>query len=394
MVAATAYAVLLSLVVDTSSVQRAPTLEVELVPVATGFVDPIDIGNDGATDALYVAERSGAIWRLPSTGERELLLDLSELVFSDDPQSGLFSFAFHPDYPRDRRVYVNVVDADDQGLSVLELRIDEGADAGAAPSRTLFDFPFTSFVHFGGELVFGPDGMLYVPIGDGFVDPAIGGPLSRSLESLRGKVLRLDVDCWSTCEERGFVAPEDNPFVGVEGARPEIWAYGLRNPYRAAFDPVTGSLLVGDVGSALFEEVNEVVAGGDYGWNHREGPACRDSSLLGDLRCIVGTLRHRHIDPIASYQHLDRDSQGGNVIVGGAFYLGPASPLSGRYLFSDFQRGALWSLERDASEATGWRHERLLETGGLVSAFGNDLGGDVYLTVYNLGAIVKIVALP
>jgi hypothetical protein len=393
-VAAATYAVLLSSVSGSASVQHPGSVEVELVPIATGFVDPIDIGNDGVTDALYVAERSGAIWRLSATGERERIVDLSERVFSDDPETGLFSFAFHPEYPRDRRVYVNFVDVDDQGLTVLELRLEEGVDPGAAPVRTLFDFPFTSLVHFGGELVFGPDGMLYVPIGDGFVDAPIGGPLSRSLETLRGKVLRLDVNCWSTCEERGFVAPEDNPFVGVDGARPEIWAFGLRNPYRAAFDPVTGSLLVGDVGSALFEEVNEVAAGGDYGWNHREGPACRDSSLLGDVRCIVDTLRHDHSEPIASYLHLDRDPQGGNVIVGGAFYLGSEAVLSGRYLFSDFQRGTLWSLKRNAGEGIGWRHERLLETGGLVSAFGNDLGGEVYLALYNLGSIVKVAARP
>jgi hypothetical protein len=389
-VAASSYAVLLSFVVSPPSVQHPGSVSVSLASVATGFVDPIDIGHDGVTDAIYVAERSGEIWRLSASGERERIVDLSERVFSEEPDSGLFSFAFHPQYPSDLRLYVNFVDADDQGQTVQEVRHEPGADPSSLPTRTLFDFPFTSFVHFGGELVFGDDGMLYVPIGDGFVDATVGGPLSRSLETLRGKVLRLDVDCWSTCEERGFVAPEDNPFVGVDGARPEIWAYGLRNPYRAAFEPGTGSLLVADVGSALFEEVNEVVAGGDYGWNHREGPACRDSSLLGDLRCIVSALRHRHTDPIASYLHLKQDPMGGNVIVGGAFGLDPDSPLYGRYQFSDFQRGTLWSLVRDASEGTGWRLERLLETGGLVSAFGNDRTGSVYLALYNLGEIVRM----
>ncbi|MCL4731779.1 MAG: PQQ-dependent sugar dehydrogenase, partial [Planctomycetes bacterium] len=230
--------------------------------------------------------------------------------------------------------------------------------------------------HNGCSLNFGADGFLYASFGDG---GAANDPHnhSQNLATLLGTVLRLDIDR----EENGkpYAVPRDNPFVGKDGARPEIWAYGLRNIWRMAFDAETGLLWGGDVGQNAFEEIDIIVKGGNYGWNRREGFApFQNGEKAADM-----------IDPVVDYP---RDK--GISVTGGVVYRGKVmEKLRGVYLYADYGSGRLWGVEYDHQEKKVKQHELLLHVrNAAISSFGEDPAGEVYVCGHHSGRIWRLEA--
>jgi glucose/arabinose dehydrogenase len=243
------------------------------------------------------------------------------------------------------------------------------ADPASERILLLVNQPFTN--HKAGQLAFGPDGFLYFGLGDGGSggDPFGNG---QNLQTLLGKMMRIDVD-----SAQPYAIPPDNPFVSG-GGLPEIWAYGLRNPWRFSFDRTTGRLFCADVGQNLFEEVDILQSGGNFGWNIMEGMHCFNPSS----GCNMGGL----ILPIAEYDH----SQG-DAVIGGYVYRGAAIPqLVGKYLLSDFGSGTIWTLTEGPPGT--WTRSTLLSTGRNVSSFGQDQSGELYVVDYS-GSILKLVLL-
>lgn len=344
-----------------------------LVPVADGIRQPVVITNAG-DERLFVAEQSGAI-RVISSGEllRDPFLDLSGEL-STGGERGLLGLAFPSDYQETGRFYVYYTG--DGGQSVLSrFSVTPGNPNRANPDSEEVlltqEQPFSN--HNGGQIVFGPDGYLYVGLGDGGSggDPQGNG---QSLGTFLGKLLRLDVS-----GDAGYAVPPSNPFVDRDGARDEIWAYGLRNPWRFSFDRETGDLYIADVGQDAYEEVNFVAAGTgaglNYGWKIMEGLHCYEASDCDQAGLTL---------PVIEYPH---GPQWGTSITGGYVYRGSDVPaLQGSYVFADFVSGRVWS----AGAEGGWAPKPLFETGFNVSTFGEDAAGELYVAAYDSGMIYRV----
>lgn len=344
-----------------------------LVPVADGIRQPVVITNAG-DERLFVAEQSGAI-RVISSGEllRDPFLDLSGEL-STGGERGLLGLAFPSDYQETGRFYVYYTG--DGGQSVLSrFSVTPGNPNRANPESEEVlltqEQPFSN--HNGGQIVFGPDGYLYVGLGDGGSggDPQGNG---QNLGTFLGKLLRLDVS-----GDAGYAVPPSNPFVDRDGARDEIWAYGLRNPWRFSFDRETGDLYIADVGQDAYEEVNFVAAGTgaglNYGWKIMEGLHCYEASECDQAGLTL---------PVIEYPH---GPQWGTSITGGYVYRGSDVPaLQGSYVFADFVSGRVWS----ASAEGGWAPKPLFETGFNVSTFGEDAAGELYVAAYDSGMIYRV----
>jgi glucose/arabinose dehydrogenase len=301
-------------------------------------------------------------------------LDIISLVNSSGSEQGLLGLAFHPRYSENGFFYVHYSDLNgDTAIARYQVSADPNvADPTTASMLLQIDQPYSN--HNGGHLLFGPDGYLYIGMGDGGSggDPHGNG---QNPTALLGKMLRIDVDGGSP-----YAIPWDNPFVNTPDARGEIWATGLRNPWRYSFDRLTGDLYIADVGQNEYEEVNFAplgTSGLNYGWNRMEGTHCfraddcdRDGLVL----------------PIGEYDHDE-----GCSITGGNVYRGSAYPaLFGGYFFGDFCSGRIWSLHRDAGGA--WIQTELLESDAEISAFGEDTNGELYLTSMGDGAIYQLTA--
>jgi glucose/arabinose dehydrogenase len=233
--------------------------------------------------------------------------------------------------------------------------------------------PFSN--HNGGHLAFGPDGMLWIATGDG---GSAGDPAgnAQNLGSPLGKLLRIDVS-----EPGGYSVPADNPFVGSPGALPEIWAYGLRNPWRFSFDRATGDLWIGDVGQYEWEEIDveprRVPGGRNYGWNVMEGSRCYDEPSCDDTGLVL---------PVAEYGH----SQGCSV-TGGFVYRGADHPiLDGMYLFADYCSGRIWALVPGGR--TGWAVAQVGSASDRIAAFGEDPEGELYIVAIDSGTVFRVIA--
>ena len=346
-----------------------------LVPVASGFVQPLGIV--GADDGrLFVVEQRGTVVAVAPDGTTTPWLDLQSRTRAQG-ERGLLGLALHPEFATNGRVFVHY--SDRNGDTVLaELAADPVADrVDPATEIVLFtlDQPYGN--HNGGQLDFGPDGMLYLALGDG---GSGGDPLGagQDLGTPLGAILRFDVDAGTP----GTLAiPADNPFVEVAGARPEIWAYGLRNPWRFSFDRRTGDLWIADVGQSAVEEVNLLragaPAGANFGWRVVEGDRCFDPRQ--------GCDPNRFVAPVATYTH---DSGWGRSITGGVVPYGDAAPsLEGRYVFGDFVSGRLFALEAtaDGYEASPW-----LAAGFSIAGFGLDVAGDAYVADYGGGVLYRL----
>jgi glucose/arabinose dehydrogenase len=355
---------------------RLARLRLRLEPAASGFEAPLLATHSGdGSERMFVVEQTGAI--KISEGGRVLptpFLDLEDRVIAGGEQ-GLLGLAFHPDYPRNGRLFVNYTDLEGNTVVAEFLRSPGGLTADPASERVLMRIPDPFVNHNGGALEFGPDGHLYVATGDG---GSAGDPLGngQSLDTLLGKLLRIDVDVEAP-EPYGI--PPDNPFVGRSGARPEIWAYGLRNPWRFSFDRPSDTLWIADVGQNDWEEVNRAplsAPGLNYGWNVMEGSACFDPPQACDRSGLEL--------PLATYSHSE-----GCSVTGGHVYRGPRPALRGIYFFADFCSGRIWGL--DAAGGSPQEPQLLLNTGRPLSSFGTDGSGELYVTDHGSGELLRLV---
>jgi glucose/arabinose dehydrogenase len=348
------------------AVGKAAAQGVTLTAVAAGFSQPVAVVEppDGS-GRLFVVERTGAI-RIVVGGQilPTTFLDVSTRIVAAGPEQGLLGLAFHTDYLSNGTFFVYYTAVGDGANTLVRYHVSSDANRADSSSATVvFAIPDRFPNHNGGNLIFGPDGYLHVGTGDGGSggDPDNHG---QSLDTLLGKILRLDVDSGTP-----YTVPPTNPFVGRPGARAEIWAYGLRNPWRFSFDRATGDLFVADVGQNAFEEIDVQPApstgGQNYGWNIMEGLHCYEAASCDQSGPTL---------PVAEYSH----DQGDCSVTGGYVYRGSSAPsLTGAYLYADFCSGRVWTLRHLPGGA--WSSSLLFDTALQPSSFGEDHNGDVYV---------------
>jgi len=347
-------------------------------PVVSSLNAPVDLQSphDGS-GRLFVVEQQGMI-RIVSNASLmpTPFLDIHNQV-DFGGEKGLLGLAFHPNYSQNRRFFLNYdhVLSGQMQTVIAEFQTSPSNPNQADPTseRILFTVnqPFPN--HKGGQLTFGPDGFLYIGLGDG---GSAGDPLGngQSLQTLLGKMLRIDVE--HTSLGLPYAIPSDNPFLNGTD-RGEIWAYGLRNPWRFSFDAPSGRLFAGDVGQDRFEEIDILQKGGNFGWNIMEGLHCFQPASGCNMTGLIL--------PIAEYDH----SQG-DAVIGGYVYRGTVIPqLVGTYLFGDFQTGTIWGL-RENPPGT-WTRTQLLSTGKNISSFGRDDAGELYVLDYS-GTVLRLVS--
>ncbi len=336
------------------------------VEVVSGLDLPVDIANAGdGSGRLFILERAGRI-RVVQGGQLldAPFLDIVEPVGSNYSEQGLLGLAFHPRYAENGYFYVNYTDnSGDTVISRFQMMGDSNTADPASEKKLLsVDQPFPN--HNGGAMAFGPDGYLYIGLGDGGSggDPFGNG---QSLTTFLGKILRIDVDSGDP-----YVVPIDNPFMTGNVAH-EIWAYGLRNPWRISFDSANGDLYIGDVGQGDWEEIDYLPAGSggaNFGWNAMEG-----------THPYGGSNSSSFIAPVAEYSH----SEGGCSVTGGYVYRGPSLPeWHGIYLYGDYCSGMVWGLLKTGA---GWQSKFLFDTQMSISTFGVDENGELYLAWYGGG---------
>lgn len=405
--------------------------EVTFAPVISGLTQPVYVTTaDDGSRRLFVVEKGGAI-RI-AKGNRlldEPFLDIRGKVYSpanpsarpSDPEQGLLSVAFPPDFEATGRFYVYYTGFPDGLIHLSRFEVSGDPDrADPETEQVLLTVPTVGPIHNAGQLQFGPrDGYLYVAVGDGggwrwptgdstvygdgaveisedgevIIPPGSGFTEEDILTAdqwnqaqdpgtLRGTILRLDVDVDST-----YAIPADNPFVddGDEQTRGEIWAYGLRNPWRFSFDDCDGALFAADVGQSRYEEINLIEPGGNYGWRVMEGAECYREWYHG--KCDPREFEF----PIVSYPHLSLSAGGGNAVVGGYVYRGSRLPtLVGRYVFSDWMSARVWTLTPTPHSTSGWRMDHLATMGFLPTSFGLDADDELLVTGYG-GTVYRMV---
>jgi len=343
------------------------------------FDKPLDLQHAGdGTNRLFVVSQSGLIYvfeNTPNVKSAKIFLDIRDKVIAGG-ELGLLGLAFHPAYENNGYFYVNYT-ASGPLRSVIARYSVSSTNPNSADKKSEFvllqvNQPYRN--HNGGQLAFGPDGYLCIALGDGGSagDPQNNG---QNKSSLLGKILRLDVNC--TSDNKNYCIPTDNPFAGnTQGFKEEIYAYGLRNPWRFSFDPVTGWLWAGDVGQDLWEEIDIIEKGKNYGWRIMEGNHCYKSST-----CDTSGLTL----PIWEYGH---DNQGGCSITGGYVYRGKKFPeLYGKYLYGDYCSGRIWTLSYDGVNPA--KNTLLLKEDINISSFGIDKDNEIYICDLN-GKIYKL----
>jgi glucose/arabinose dehydrogenase len=351
-----------------------------LDPLAASFAQPVHITHAGdGSNRLFVVEQPGTIYILQN-GQKlpDPFLDITERVDSRCNECGLLSMAFPPDYadkgyffvyynaladvaPPDPGDVVNGAcrtDCNDTVIARFRLTDDPNrADPDSEEQILVRNQPFEN--HNGGQIAFGPDGYLYIGLGDG---GSAGDPLNsgQRTDTILGKLLRVEVGGTGA-----YTVPQSNPYVGENGYREEIWALGLRNPWRFAFDRLTGDLWIGDVGQNSFEEIDYQPAsstgGENYGWDVMEGDSC-----YGADECETAGF----VAPVAVYGRGD-----GCSVSGGTVYRGPHRALRGIYLFGDYCTGKIWGMRPGASGGM----VELLESGYRITSFGEDEAGELYV---------------
>jgi len=368
---------------------------VDLTPVATGLEQPVAVEDVPGADARFIVDKFGTVL-LQEGGElrAEPVLDVSgDLIEREDWETGLLGLALHPDFPEDRRFYVRYSAKPREGTpgsynhtaALEEYRATEDFRGTVEGSRqVVLEVPEPGVWHNAGDLAFGPDGHLYVALGDGgsdvddtglghvedWYDAVSGGNGQDVTENLLGSILRIDID--DAGGERAYGIPDDNPLVGSEGLD-ELYAWGFRNPWRMGFHD--GDLFAVDVGNDSYEEVNHIERGGNYGWNVKEGLACHRAQDCPDETPGGDPL----IDPVIAYPH-DRDGRTfGTAIVGGQFCEDEAVPeLRGRYLFADLS-GKLFAARLPADDRRPWPMTILDDVEDAPLAVESAADGGVYL---------------
>ncbi len=344
---------------------------ITLTKFSSGFNQPLQITNAGdGTNRLFVVEKAGIV-KIISNGSilAKPFLNMTELVNAKGSEQGLLGIAFPPDFLKKRHFFISYTNKAGVGNTVIArypLTTDSNiADANA--NTTVLNIPQPFINHNGGQIVFGPDGFLYIGTGDG---GGSGDPSNNSQnpKSLLGKILRIDVEYGIS----PYTLPRSNPFKN------EVWAYGLRNPWRFSFDRLTHEIYIADVGQNLIEEVNVQPAGAarvNYGWNIMEGSSC---------------FKYKNCDrkgltlPVSEYNHTDGDCS----ITGGYVYRGKQfKTLQGIYIYGDYCSGKIRGLRKNGSR---WESKVLLDTSYQISSFGEDEAGNIYFTDFASGDIYKI----
>jgi len=349
--------------------QVAPRIKLTPVVERSARLErPVYLTNDG-TDRLFIVEQPGRV-RLLLDGQvqKQPYLDIARKVESNG-ECGLLSVAFHPSFFNNGRLFVNYTTREPTLKTVIsEFTAEPGAtrvDPSTERVILTIDQPYAN--HNGGHILFGPDGMLYIGMGDG---GSAGDPQNhgQDMMSLLGKILRIDVN-----SKKSYAVPDDNPFVSTKGYRPEIYASGMRNPWRMCFDALTDTMYAGDVGQNAYEEIDVVVSGGNYGWKFFEGT--HDFARgRGEPECIP---------PIKEYPRGD-----GVSVTGGYVYRGSKYPSwQGWYFYADYASGRIWGLKYENGSLTA--DAELMRMRGQPSSFGLDKNGEIYVCEHN-GAIYRI----
>lgn len=330
--------------------------------ITSGLNRPVDIQSafDGS-GRLFILEKFGTIRVLENGGlAAQPFLDISDRVNDNSNEMGLLGLAFHPDYKQNGFLYVNYTGAGGNTFISRFQASGNAADPNSGKTLLTIDQPFPN--HNGGAVAFGPDGYLYLGLGDGGSagDPQKNG---QNTNSLLGKVLRIDVDSGDP-----YAIPADNPFGN------EVWAYGLRNPWRMSFDRARGDLWIGDVGQGAWEEIDILPAGSqggaNFGWSIMEGSHGYDGGPQPGL-----------LLPVTEYSHAY-----GCSVTGGYVYRGAMPEWNGIYLYGDYCTGTIWGL---LPSAGGWQNQVLFETRANITSFGTDEAGEIYFAgdngnIYNL----------
>jgi glucose/arabinose dehydrogenase len=340
------------------------------------FNRPLDIQHAGDNSGrIFIVEQAGRIYVIPGedSNEREIFMDIVQSVNDSGNEEGLLGLAFHPEYAQNGYFFVNYTNA--KGTVISRFTVSDNpnqADPSSEFKLLEFDQPFAN--HNGGGIDFGPDGLLYIATGDGggSGDPQGHG---QNRQTLHGNILRIDVD--NRDSDLNYAIPQDNPFTGnTESFREEIYAYGLRNPWRFSFDPLTGNLWAADVGQNAVEEINLIEKGKNYGWNIMEGT--REYSP--DSNIDPKTLE----PPIFEYFHPI-----GRSITGGHVYRSQKYPeLYGTYIYGDFITGIIWALWYEEGKEPV--NITLSETDLRISSFGLSETNELYLTAFD-GKIYRLV---
>ena len=347
-----------------------------LQQIASGLHFPTYLTSPPGDARLFILEKAGAIRVIKDGAVLDApFLDLTSKVMSDGGEQGLLGLVFAPDYPSSGRFIVHYNDlAGNTRISAFHVSADPNR-ADPASESVVLAVEQPGVAHKGGQIRFGPDGFLYIGLGDGSDSDQGRG---QSLADLLGSILRIDVSSGSP-----YTVPPDNPFVATAGARPEIWSYGLRNPWRFSFDPANGDLYIGDVGESHWEEVDYASAangagrGVNYGWSVMEGLHCVRSQGCDQTGLTL---------PVLEYDHSE-----GCAVTGGYVYRGTALPaLQGNYFYADYCPGRVRSLRMEAGVATNQTDWPGLVPGGRVTSFGVDAAGELYL-VTEQGGVFKIV---
>ncbi|WP_423148651.1 PQQ-dependent sugar dehydrogenase [Rubrolithibacter danxiaensis] len=338
------------------------------------FVSPAD-----GTNRNFVIAQEGIIYTFnndPAVKKAEVFLNFVPKVTSGG-EMGLLGLAFHPDYKNNGYFYVNYTAGGDRKLHTVISRFKVSvsnpnmADPASEQILLTYDQPYSN--HNGGKVAFGKDGYLYIAAGDGGSggDPHRNG---QNKKALLGKILRIDVN--GTQGSLKYAIPSDNPFKGnSEGFREEIYAYGMRNPWRFSFDKETGDLWAGDVGQNKIEEIDIIKKGGNYGWNIMEADECFKSSDCNTKDLIL---------PVYSYK---QGPSTGNSVTGGYVYRGDKlTDLKGKYIYGDYVTGNIWALSNQNGKYT---NVFLLKHDGAISSFGEDADNELYVCSYNDGKIYK-----
>src|SRR5215216_3483673 len=322
-------------------------------PLVSGLDRPVDLQAD-ESGRLFIIEKVGRI-RILQDGQllEQPFLDITDRVGSDGNEQGLLGLAFHPQYAQNGRFFVNYTNNNgDTEIARFQVSGDpNSADPNSEVKLLGVNQPFPN--HNGGVLAFGPDGYLYAGLGDG---GAAGDPLgnAQNTNALLGKILRIDVD-----SAEPYAVPADNPFGN------EVWAYGLRNPWRFSFDRATGDLYIGDVGQNAWEEIDYLPTGSaggtNFGWDQREG-----------AHDYQGTASANFTEPVAEYSH----QEGGCSVTGGYVYRGSMPEWNGIYLYGDYCTGLIWGLIRSND---GWQKQQQFDVDVTITSFGQDEAGEIYL---------------
>ena len=326
-------------------------------PVVTGLQRPVDLQADGS-GRLFVIEKTGRI-RIIQNGQlvETPFLDITDRVNASSNEMGLLGLAFHPSYSENGFFYVNYTGSGGNTFISRFQASGDNADPGSEKILLTVDQPFPN--HNGGVLAFGPEGFLYAGLGDG---GSQGDPYGNAQNTgvLLGKILRIDVNNGDP-----YAIPSGNDFGN------EVWAYGLRNPWRLSFDKLTGDLYIGDVGQGTWEEIDFLPVGSpsgtNFGWNLREG-----------AHDYKGAAPAGAVDPVAEYSH----AEGGCSVTGGYVYRGSMPEWNGIYLYGDYCTGFIWGLIRSND---GWQKQMLFQTGVTITSFGQDERGEIYLLSDNGG---------